>query len=227
MWAIVSALPEEAREIRDAIKSPRESFWAGGVLVQGHFSGKEVVLASCGVGKVLAAMTTQYLINTFSPEGLIFAGLAGALHSGLEQGDIVLGAELIQHDFDAREFGCERGQIPFTSIRILQSDAAMVSAALRVKGEGYKILAGRILTGDRFISRRENDDLQYLTTELQGDAVEMEGAAVAIVCSLHKIPYLIIRTISDSGDAGAKEAFTGSLHRASSNLESMLEAVLR
>jgi 5'-methylthioadenosine/S-adenosylhomocysteine nucleosidase len=227
MWAIVSALPEEARELKEAIESPRESSWAGGTLVQGRFAGKDVVLATCGVGKALAAMTTQYLIHAFSPQALVFAGLAGALHSGLRQGDVILGAELLQHDLDATDFGFERGQIPFTSIRILNSDARLLSAALQVSAGGSRVVSGRILTGDRFIARRENDGLEYLTEELRGDAVEMEGAAVALVCSLHKVPFLIMRTISDSGDTTAKEDFNGFLHRASANLKGILSALLQ
>ena len=38
-------------------------------------------------------------------------------------------------------------------------------------------------------------------------AVEMEGAAVAQVCQEHKIPYVVVRTISDKADHSAEVDF--------------------
>jgi len=65
----------------------------------------------------------------------------------------------------------------------------------------HKLHVGRILTGDRFVTHESIGHLLELKTELGGDAVEMEGAAVAQACIIHQIPFLIIRTISDKANA--------------------------
>ena len=36
---------------------------------------------------------------------------------------------------------------------------------------------------------------------LQGTAVEMEGAAVALVATVNRVPFAIIRSVSDHADA--------------------------
>ncbi|MDO9216608.1 MAG: 5'-methylthioadenosine/adenosylhomocysteine nucleosidase, partial [Lacisediminimonas sp.] len=61
---------------------------------------------------------------------------------------------------------------------------------------------GLIGSGDEFIHHAER--LGQLRSMLPGLlAVEMEGAAVAQVCFEFGIPFAIVRTISDSADAGS------------------------
>lgn len=57
-------------------------------------------------------------------------------------------------------------------------------------------------TGDRFISSStDREELRLKLPSLL--AVDMEGAAVAQVCHEHDIPFVVIRTISDSCDEDA------------------------
>jgi len=111
--------------------------------------------------------------------------------------------DCIQHDLDAEALGFPRGEIPFTEYRVFSADEILRSYALLTKIRGKKILEGRILTGDQFITKKEMKDHKYLIEELKGDAIEMEGGSIAQVCTINKIPFLIIRTISDrvNGDS--------------------------
>ncbi|MCZ6457685.1 MAG: 5'-methylthioadenosine/S-adenosylhomocysteine nucleosidase, partial [Actinobacteria bacterium] len=65
---------------------------------------------------------------------------------------------------------------------------------------------GLILSGDRFI---DNDADRAELRSLFPDAlaVEMEGAAVAQVCAEHRIPFVVIRAISDAADDDAATDF--------------------
>jgi nucleoside phosphorylase len=72
---------------------------------------------------------------------------------------------------------------------------------------GHRIHQGRILTGDRFVTHEALPQLMILNQELNGDAVEMEGAAVAQVCTMHQIPFLLIRTISDKSNSDSPVDF--------------------
>jgi len=80
-----------------------------------------------------------------------------------------------------------------------------------------KLHQGRICTGDQFITHREMDSHAYLTEELAGDGVEMEGASVALVCSVNRVPFLVARTISDRADGSAASNFEEFLPQASQN----------
>lgn len=61
---------------------------------------------------------------------------------------------------------------------------------------------GRIASGDQFISSREVKEA--IAGEFGGYAVEMEGAAIGQAAYLNKIPFLIIRAISDKADDSAQ-----------------------
>jgi adenosylhomocysteine nucleosidase len=64
-----------------------------------------------------------------------------------------------------------------------------------------KLTSGIIATGDVFVNSAEK--VKLIRTQVQADAIEMEGAAVAQVCYQLDIPCLIIRSISDNADGQA------------------------
>ena len=55
-----------------------------------------------------------------------------------------------------------------------------------------------MVTGDAFVNSDEKR--AYLRNEFNGLCCEMEGGAIAHVCHVNKVPFLIIRAISDSAD---------------------------
>lgn len=182
--------------------------WHGFIFYTVRLQGREAILVKCGVGKVFAALVSQHLIDAYSPDALIFTGVAGALNPEYAIGDVVIGRECIQHDVDGIALGFARGRLLYTEYQTFAGDPAMLKAALGAQLDGHKIRAGRILTGDQFMTRTEINHHRYLMDELAGDAVEMEGGALAQVCAVNGIPYLVVRTISDRADGDAVEDFT-------------------
>lgn len=172
----------------------------------GTLFGKKVVVSKSGVGKVFAAATTQWLIQEFNPAAVLFTGVAGALNPDFEVGDIVLATDCIQYDMDARGLGFPVGNIPYTDLRYFSSKQKLIDIAAQAITD-HRVLKGRILTGDRFVTQEGAHQLLELRKELGGDAVEMEGAAVAQVCKLHEKPFLLIRTISDKANADSPVDF--------------------
>lgn len=173
--------------------------YAGMNISTGMKSGKKCVVALSGVGKVAAAMATEHLIAEYQPGAVLFTGVGGALNETYQIGDVVLSKDCVQHDMDGRGLGFARGQVPYTTIRFIQADEALLSLANSAT-IGHKIHCGRVLTGDQFIMDKHHLQYQYLFSELNGDAVDMEGAAMAYVCRMHNIPFLLIRTISDEAN---------------------------
>jgi 5'-methylthioadenosine/S-adenosylhomocysteine nucleosidase len=166
----------------------------------GSLSGKKIVAGCTGVGKVAAAMTAQGVIDRHKPDALVFAGIAGALNTSYEIGDIIIAVDCIQHDIDARRFGFRRGEVPKENIVETASDPRLVEYALGWGQTSRALHVGRILSGDRFVTTAGESEDGYLRDELRGDAVDMESAAAAYVAGRNTVPFVAVRVISDKAD---------------------------
>ena len=209
---IIGAMDSEINEFLRHTDIARVTHWNEFVFVEGKLCDRHIVVVKSGAGKVFAAMVSEKLIDTFGPKAVLYTGVGGALNPNLEIGDVVVSKDCIQHDVDAEALGFQRGQILFTDYRVFESDKNLLDTALATELDGHKVISGRILTGDQFITKKEMKDHKYLTEELHGDAVEMEGGAIAQVCTINQIPFLIIRTMADKADGEAAddfESFTG------------------
>lgn len=204
---LLGALEAEISEFRDRLEERRDERWHGNTFCAGRLGRHAVVVAAAGVGKSMSALTTQHLVDVFAPKYIIFTGIAGALNPSLEIGDIVAAADSLQYDLDARAAGFPLGQIPFSDYRIIPGDQRLLAAALSYEARGFHLVRGRILTGDLFLSRSTPGSYGHLVSELAGDAVEMEGASVGLVALVNRVPFLLLRVISDRADGSAASDF--------------------
>ena len=177
----------------------RETSWNGITFYETGLFGKKTVVGKSGVCKVFAAMVCERLIDEFDPGAGVFTGVAGALNRELDIGDVVRSRVCIQYDLDAEALGFPRGEIPYTHLREFKADEALIDIAGRTKLEGNKVITGTILTGDQFMTTKETNEHKYLTEEL------------------HKIPFIIVRTVSDRADGTAAADFNKFLPLAARN----------
>jgi adenosylhomocysteine nucleosidase len=204
---IIGAMDEEVEkylsELTDTIKLKA----SGMIFYSGKFHSKDIVIVKSGVGKVNAAICTQILIDKFGISKIIFTGVAGAINPGYEIMDIIISIDCIQYDMDARGLGFEKGRIPFTDLKIFMASEELRRIAIACSQIiNEKVIEGRMLTGDQFLI--DINATKLIREEFQGDCVDMESAAIAQVCTLNKIPFLIIRTISDKADHSATVNFS-------------------
>lgn len=222
-FAIIGAMDEEISAFVSELEGMTETEWNLFRFYEGSFHGVQAVVVRCGVGKVLSSALTQHIIDRYSPRGIIVTGLAGALNETYEIGDIVVGSELMQHDLDATALGFARGDIPYTpGYRTLEGDPKLVESALSYRSAEHRVHKGRILTGDTFITGESSKGL----LSLRGDAVEMEGASIGVVCKMNNVPFVVIRTISDRADHSATVDFSTFLPEASRNSLGVVRHVL-
>lgn len=224
---ILGALDGEISAFLEFFSLEKKLNWKEFTFYSGVYSDKNIIVAKCGVGKVLSALVTQKLIDLYDPSAIIFTGIAGSLNHDLEIGDILVGEDSIQHDVDATRFNFKRGEIPHTPYRFLKSDPDFMQAALSFKSEKHNVYKGRMLTGDQFISYKNFNEKPYLIDELAGDCVEMEGASVALVATVNDIPHLIIRTISDKAHIKTKVNIREFLNKASENSLEIVKHILK
>ena len=226
---IIGAMDEEITEFLSHAKGSKVVQRKSIQLHEASLFDVPVIVVKCGVGKVFAALITQLVIDEYHPSAIISTGVAGALSSVLAIGDVVVSSDCAQHDMDVRALGFERGHIPFTDLRFFQADEKLAGLALSADLESreHKIVSGRILTGDQFISADHWESHRYLKDELKGDACDMETAAIAQVCTVNEVPFVSIRTISDHADHSAHIDFNKFLPVVASNSFHIVKQVLK
>ncbi len=165
---------------------------------EGILDGQHVVIVRCGVGKVNAGTCAQLLISLFGVNRIINTGVAGSLDAAIDIGDIVVSTDAVQHDFDLTPVGYAPGALYENGSPSLPADAAMRKSAVnavRQCAPEVHVFEGRVCTGDQFIASAEQKEA--ITAVFGGLCCEMEGGAIAQVCYQNKVPFVIIRAISD------------------------------
>lgn len=201
MIGIIGAMEEEIATLKEEMEVQEIIEKTGMTFVKGILEGKEVVVVRSGIGKVNMAVCAQILADVFNVEALINTGVAGSLDAAIDIGDIVISTDAVQHDMDTSAFGDPVGQVPRMDIFAFPADEKLIDAAVKANEEvnpDIHTFTGRILTGDQFIF--EHDKKEWLVEQFQGKCAEMEGAAMAQVAYLNKVPYVVIRAISDKAD---------------------------
>ena len=184
MLGIISATDTETRVLKESMTEFKEENVKDISFFKGKLYGRDIIFVQSGIGKVNAAITATLLIYKYNVDRIIFIG------------DIVIGTDVIQHDVDVSEFGYKIGQIPGIKEWALFSDEDMIEKTKKAVSEKYRLFFGRILTGDQFISGKQ--EKITLGKDFEALCVDMESGAVAQVCRRFDVKFLIIRSISDS-----------------------------
>lgn len=225
---IIGAMEEEITGIKDIIVIVTAKIVAGLEFFIGKYQNNSVVLVRSGIGKVNAAICAQILIDHFGVDYVINVGVAGAVYHELSVGDIVISEDTVQHDMDTSIFGDPIGIIPRMEESYFKADENLVRMAVEAAKElsdEIHVFKGRIASGDQFISSAEGK--AKIWKNVQGYCAEMEGAAIAQVCYLNQIPFVIIRSISDNAEAQADIAYEKFVPLAAENSSRVVEAMLR
>lgn len=224
---IIGAMNEEVIELKNIMTDIQVEKIGNLEFFKGNLLNKEVVLVEGGIGKVNAAICATLMIEHFKVSKVLFTGVAGGTNPDINIGDIVIGIDQIEHDFDSTAFGYALGQIPRMDTYIFEADRELVDLAYSVaveKFEREKVRKGRIVSGDEFVASVEK--IKWLRDTFNADCTEMEGAAVAHVCHVFKMPFLIIRAISDKANHDAKVDFPEFVKLAAKNSKTIIEGIL-
>lgn len=223
---LMSAMHEELVLLLEAMPDEQRVTVAGRDFWLGHWQGRSVVVVLSRIGKVAAATTATALIERFGVQQIVFTGVAGGVGPGVRVGDVVLADSFVQHDMDASPlfprhevplYGCSRFAtdpalsrgLALAAQQVLAQVAAHVGGAAVAEFALHspRLHTGLIASGDRFVSTTsECRALQQALPEAL--AVEMEGAAVAQVCSDYGVPFAALRTVSDRADDDAHADFS-------------------
>ena len=200
--AIMGAMPEEIEPLLAKVENIKKTVYGKNSYYEATYRGKEIVIAYSKIGKVFASLTATILIEKFGCNQLLFSGVAGAINPNLKIGDLIIANALCQHDLDITAFGHPHGFVPEGEVCISTDKSLRDIAKDVAQKSGLTLQEGIIATGDQFVAC--NDRKEFISSTFEADALEMEGASVAVVCDALNVPFFVLRAISDSAndDAG-------------------------
>ncbi|CAM2974273.1 5'-methylthioadenosine/S-adenosylhomocysteine nucleosidase [Vibrio neptunius] len=204
---IIGAMEQEVSILKQAIENCQEVSKAGCTFYAGKLNGVEVVLLQSGIGKVAAAIGTTMLLDEYQPDVVINTGSAGGFDSSLNLGDVVISTEVRHHDADVTAFGYEMGQMAQQPAAFLADEKLMdVAEKALAQMEDKHAVRGLICTGDAFVCTAERQ--AFIRTHFPSViAVEMEASAIAQACHQFKVPFVVVRAISDVADKESPMSF--------------------
>lgn len=156
-----------------------------------------VSMIQSGIGKVHAAHKTTLYLNHERPDLLINIGVAGGVNTNV--GDIVVAKDVMYHDVDVRAFNYEYGQIPNAPLKFKADKETFTLAEDVLDKLRFPYKSGRIVSGDVFLNNASQINPALDMEEVY--AVDMEAAAIAHVAYLENVPFITLRSISDTLDS--------------------------
>ncbi|MBO4661892.1 MAG: hypothetical protein J5630_04240 [Bacteroidaceae bacterium] len=173
------------------------------VVLNGKVHGSDLI------GCESASVATQAAIQKLHPDLVINSGTCGAFSSnGADIAKVYLGNAVMFHDRRVPgddEWGTQAlGNYP-------------VWDGTKALAEKLNLPMGKVTTGSSL--DMQPCDLQMIK-ENNGELKDMEGAAVAFVCSLYNVPVLLVKSVTDLCDNSAEtyDEFKRNLAMASEEL---------
>ncbi|MEI0531179.1 5'-methylthioadenosine/adenosylhomocysteine nucleosidase [Brachyspira pilosicoli] len=227
--AIIGAMDCEITNFKGLIKDIEEIEIANIIYYKGVLCGKNVVLLKSGIGKVNAAIATTIAIEKFNVEKIIFTGVAGSGNPDYDISDIVISKDLIEHDFDTSDLDGDELTVLVKgySDNYYPADKSLIElakvSAQKVITEN-KVYIDTIATGDQFVGN--NEKVKQIHNKFKAGAIEMEGAAVAHAALMYKVPFVVIRSLSDKADSDAVVDFPKFVAKAAENSKKIVIEML-
>ena len=199
--AIMGAMQEEIEPLLAHFEDVKVTEFANNKYYELTYKGLEIVVAYSKIGKVFASLTASTMIEKFGCDTLLFSGVAGGINPTLKIGDLIVANKLCQHDLDITAFGHPHGYVPEGAVYVETSKELRQIAFDVAHENNISVIEGTIATGDQFVHSSERKE--FIESTFKADALEMEGASVAVVCDALNVPFFILRAISDTADMDA------------------------
>lgn len=179
--------------------------------IEGTLCDIDVVAVFCGVCKVNAATATQIIIDTFGATHIVNIGVAGAVDETLQICDTIISSQVTYHDV-ADDILTEYH--PWMKEIYFHADAKMICDIIKANFDDPTVYVGKgkIVTGESFITKLGRSEIKTKYLPL---CVDMETAIIAHVCYVNQIPFVAIRSISDTPNESGNEAFEKYYQKAS------------
>ena len=188
---IIVAMEKELEPILEYFADTEEVLnYAGYSFLGCKANNIDVILTCCGIGKTNATAATQIMIDRLGIDSIISTGVAGGMSDKLNTLDTVIADRTVFHDITPRFL--ENYQPHCAEYR---ADDKMLKTAVYVMPDAF---VGLIISGDAYIDSAEKK--AELVNAYSPLAVDMESASIGLCAYRNNIPFLSVRSISDSAD---------------------------
>lgn len=190
---IIGAMEKEIKKYQELF--PFQLIDKNFSIYEANYHSIRLILCLSGVGKVNASIITEYIIEHYHVDMIINSGCCGSLTEEVKVLDTVIVEYATYHDFTPlrimESYVPDRGKI--------KTDVELIRFAEKIcKEKKISYFIGGIASGDCFVTDSKMRDDIFSKTECI--VVDMESASIAHTAKLNKVPFLIIRSISDFAD---------------------------
>ena len=163
----------------------------------------ELHVVNSGAGELAAAAATQMLIDKYEADMVVNFGVVGGLTQEMAQTRTCVVEKIVHYDFDLSEIDhVPVGKYPEYEDIYIPVSGELLKKALEAEPSLKKAVCA---SGDKFVGTAEGKKQLH---ELYGaDICEMEAAAIALTCNRCGVPFLSVKTVSDSIDGGGDEFY--------------------
>lgn len=201
MIGIIGAMEEEVTALLNLSELLETNVYQGYTFYSCKLANKDVTIVQGGIGKVNAAVSTTLLIDKYNVDLIINIGSAGGLHLSQEVGDVVVSTDVAHHDVDVTAFGRKIGEVPGMPATFKANEELLIKVSEILQSNDMTCHKGLIVSGDQFISRKEQVDM-ILKNFPEAMCAEMEAASIAQVCHVYNKDFIITRSLSDIFNKG-------------------------
>jgi len=211
MTLIICAIRPEVKPFLKALENPKNEKCDSVKVYIGTIHNKQVLVVRCGVGLKKAATVTRSIISKYPVKQVIMSGTAGGVDKKLKIGDTIVSEEILYHEIDKKilyDTGLNE-EISFpANTEMLQK----LKSAVETERLKQQVYFGRITSGNKFVSGKQ---FNIIADKYQPLCLDMETAAVAHVCHSGNIPFIAVRSVSDTSEKSGLLTFYKNVTKAS------------
>ncbi|HSW99165.1 MAG TPA: 5'-methylthioadenosine/S-adenosylhomocysteine nucleosidase [Candidatus Saccharimonadales bacterium] len=169
--------------VKKIVTATEESKTPFGEQFVAQIGQRELLFFHGGWGKIAAAASTQYAIDTFQPKLLVNIGTCGSFHQSMQRGNLLLADKTVVYDIVEQMGDPDEAINAYTTV-------FDTSWAQSLEGVQHGVL----ISGDRDIAP---GDIKTLRSKYSAAAADWESGAIAWAAKKNNVPLFIIRGVSD------------------------------
>ena len=189
MIAVFGALKQEIACLRKRMRVEETVAGPTCRVFRGTYLGRELALVQSGMGKERAETATRFILERYPITSLVSLGFAGALDDTLSAGDVVLYSSVCCAQTEAALDAHTE-----SSCRSDDGMLAMATQALASVAVDF-VCGGGVTVRQIVLSPEEKGEL---ADTFDAYVVDMESYWIAKIATEREVPFVIIRSISDT-----------------------------